>query len=137
MRSNATTAWDYLDGCVFIAHRRGPLVDADFGDFLTDMLRQRDVHRVLVRGSEGAPGPHHRAALLRWYKENSVRGAVLTDSLLTRGGVTALGWFGVNIRAFGHHELESAFDYVEIPLEHRFEARTMLQRVIAQADAIR
>jgi hypothetical protein len=137
MHSNATIAWDYLDNCVFIAHRKGRLVDADFALFLEDLLPRSNVQRVVVRASEGAPRVDHRALLLRWYKASSVRGAVLTDSVLARGGVTALGWFGVTISAFPPQQLEQALDYVEIPIEHWPEAKNVMTAVIAVVDSSR
>jgi hypothetical protein len=137
MHSNATVAWDYLDNCVFIAHRKGRLVDSDFGHCLEDLLPRSDVQRAVVRASEGAPRVDHRALLLRWYKANSVRGAVLTDSVLARGGVTALGWFGVTISAFPPQQLEQALEYVEIPFEHWPEAKSMMSAVIALLDGSR
>ena len=137
MHSNATMAWNYLDNCVFVAHRKGRLFDSDFGQYLEDLLPRSNVQRAVVRASEGAPRVDHRALLLRWYKANSVRGAVLTDSVLARGGVTALGWFGVTIRAFPPAQLEQALDYVEIPFEHWPEAKSMINAVIALVDGNR
>ena len=137
MFSNSSIAWDYLDASVFIAHRRGKLVDADFGHFLEDMLPRSHVRRVVVRASDGAPRADHRAALLRWYSANSVRGAVLTDSVLARGGVTALGWFGVAIRAFPPHQIEPAFDFVEIPTGHWPDAKNVMNAAIAMVDGLR
>ena len=134
MLTNATTAWDYLDQCVLVAHRPGPLVDGDFGHFLDDMLQHDEVRSDVVRASEGAPRADHRASLLRWYREHSVRGAVLTNSVVARGGVTALSWFGVPIKALEPHELDAAFEYVRIPAARWPEARKRMQQIVSWVD---
>jgi hypothetical protein len=134
MRSNGSIAWDYLDGCVIVAHRAGPIVDADFGEFLADVKAQPDVRRVVVRASDGAPGAAHRTELRHWYAKNSVRGSVLTDSIIARGGVTALSWFGIPIRAFALHEIEAALDFVEVRIQDRAEASRKFRDIVAAAD---
>jgi hypothetical protein len=136
MHSNDTIAWDYLDSCVFVAHRKGRMVDADFGQFLDDVLPRSAIRRVVVRAGEGAPRADHRAALSRWYQASSVRGAVLTDSIIARGGVTALSWFGLTIRAFAPQQLEQALDYVEIPHEHWPAAKSVMYAAIATVDRV-
>ena len=137
MLSNATIAWDYLDNCVFVAHRKGRLDDSDFGHFLEDLLPQSNVQRVVVRASDGAPRADHRALLLHWFNANSVRGAVLTDSVLARGGVTALGWFGVTISAFPPDQLEQALNYVELPIAHWPDAKRVMNAASALVDSRR
>ena len=134
MRTNASTAWDYLDACAFVAHRPGRLIDDDFADFLTDLLAKQQLRSVVVRASEGAPRADHRSLLLRWYREHTVRGAVLTDSVIARGGVTALSWFGVSIRAFEPAELDAALEYVQIATPRWPEARQCMQRIVAWVD---
>jgi hypothetical protein len=134
MRTNATTAWDYFDACVFVAHRPGPLIDDDFAHFLVDLMVQKQLRSVIVRASEGAPRADHRAQLLRWYREHAVRGAVLTDSVIARGGVTALSWFGVSIRAFEPSQLDAALDYVQIASPRWADARQRMQRIVEWVD---
>jgi hypothetical protein len=134
MLSNASIAWDYHAGLVFVAHRAGRLVDADFGEFLADLKTRSGLHGAVIRASEGAPQPAHRAELQRWYQENAITGAVLTDSLLARGGVTALRWFGVRIAAFAPHELDAALRYVGVDPDEANDALRALGGVIARVD---
>ena len=136
MRTNASTAWDYLDACRFVAHRPGPPNDDDFAHLLADMIGHKQLRGVVVRASEGAPRADHRALLLRWYREHAVRGAVLTDSVVARGGVTALSWFGVPIRAFEPDQLDAAFEYVQIDLQQRVQARKCMEHIVSWVDRI-
>jgi hypothetical protein len=134
MRSNATTAWDYFDSRVFVAHRPGPLIEADFDHFLADVMARPGVTGVVVRGSQGAPIARQRAQLLRWYTAHSLRGAVLTDSMITRGGVTALSWFGVPIRAFDSQQLDAALAFVGIAPERIEDAHQLMGQLISRVD---
>jgi len=134
MRTNATTAWDYLDNCAFVAHRPGRLIDDDFAHFLIDMLAHKQLRSVVVRASEGAPRADHRAQLLQWYREHAVRGAVLTDSVVARGGVTALSWFGVPIRAFEPNQLDAALGFVQLAAPRWADARQCMQRIVDWVD---
>jgi hypothetical protein len=59
---------------------------------------------------------------------------VLTASLLARGGVTALRWFGVTIAAFAPHELDAALRYVGVDPDEANDALRALGGVIARVD---
>lgn len=136
MFENSTIAWDYFDDLVFVAHRPGALVARDFDAYLDDMLPRTQLKGVVVRGSDGAPNPNQRERIHRWLEQNKRCGAVLTDSMLTRGGVTALRWFGLPIRAFPLGEQQCALTFVGVKpgkLEH---AQARLQRVILAADTL-
>jgi hypothetical protein len=136
MFANDSTAWDYYDGLVFVAHRPGPLVEADFDGYLADMLPRVELRGVVVRGSDGAPKAHQREQIHHWFMQNQRHGAVLTSSVLTRGGVTALRWFGLPIRAYGLSDLDAALSFVGVKTLELGQARQRLQRVIAAADKL-
>lgn len=134
MLSNGSIAWDYRAGLVFVAHRSGRLVDADFGEFLVELKTHSGLRGAVIRASDGAPQAAHRGELQRWYHENMITGAVLTDSLLARGGVTALRWWGVRISAFAPHDLDAALRYAGAASEDLNDARRVLGAVIARVD---
>ena len=136
MFQNATTAWDYFDDVVFVAHRPGPLVEADFDAYLDDMLPRHGLKGFVVRASHGAPSPTQRERIHRWIEQNKRRGAVMTDSVLARGGVTALRWFGLPVRAFAQHELDAALKFVGVQPAKIEHAHARLQGVILAADAL-
>jgi hypothetical protein len=136
MFENATTAWDYFDDLVFVAHRPGPLVEADFDGYLDDMLPRSELKGVVVRASDDAPNPHQREKIHRWLEHNTRHGAVLTGSILARGGVTALRWFGLPIRAFALGELDAALTFVGVKATKLEHAHARLQRVIVLADTL-
>lgn len=136
MLENATIAWDYFDNWVFVAHRPGALVASDFDAYLDDMLSRVELKGAVIRGSDGAPNPNQRARIHRWIEQNNRHTAVLTDSMLTRGGVTALRWFGLPIRAFSLADLPAALTFVGVKPTKLEHAQARLQRVIAAADTL-
>jgi hypothetical protein len=136
MFENATIAWDYFDDLVFVAHRPGALVPRDFDAYLDDMLPRAERRGVVVRGSDGAPNPKQRERIHRWFDQSNRCGAVLTDSLLTRGGVTALRWFGLPIRAFPIGDLQAALTFVGVKASKLEHAQARMQRVIDVADTL-
>jgi hypothetical protein len=48
------------------------------------------------------------------YRRLGLQVAVLADEMLTRGIVTALGWLGVNIKAFSWRDIRAALQYLGI-----------------------
>ena len=136
MPANATTVWEFWGGWVFVAHCPGPLSEADLAAYLQDVMPRTDLKGVVVRASDGAPKPHQRAQIQQWFEQNHRRGAVLTNSVLARGGVTAMRWFGLPVRAFSLDQLEAALGYVGIQPEEIAPARDRLRQVIEAADAL-
>lgn len=110
------------------------MVYADFEEFLIDVKAQSGICRVVVRASQGMPKAAHRIELQRWYREHSVRGSIMTDSPIVRGGVAAPAWFGATVRAFPLQDVEPALDFVKIEHELRPECRQRLQTLTNRVD---
>jgi hypothetical protein len=136
MQQNGSIAWDYFDELVLVAHRPGALVARDFDAYLDDMLAHAELRGAVVRGSDGAPNPNQRERIHRWMEHSERHTAVLTDSVLTRGGVTALRWFGLPIRAFSLGEVRAALAFVDVKPAKFEHAQARLQQVIDAADAL-
>lgn len=59
------------------------------------------------------PTPRQRAQIEE--RAGKVQTAVLTDSLVARGAVTALRWFGIDVRAFAPGQQDQALAYISVP----------------------
>jgi len=105
--------------------------DGDFNEFMTDLEAHAGVKGLIVITGGSPPKAGQRARLQRWYESNKARGAVLTDSFVARGGVTALAWFGVTIAAFSRKHFDAALEFVRLPIDRYPSAR----RVLAHFDA--
>jgi hypothetical protein len=83
------------------------------------------VLRVLVetRG-HGGPNPKQRKHFADGLKRVDLRCAILSDSMIVRGVVTAVAWLGVALRAFAPGQHVAAADYLEL-------SHTELERALA------
>jgi len=75
------------------------------------------VTRSVVMSSGAGPNGRQRSLLMKEFPEFApIPVAVVSESSTTRGIVTALSWFGKNIRAFRPSELTGAFEYLGLPV---------------------
>ena len=129
MYANSSTSWTYVGNIVIVAHRRGPLPENDFDRFHHNLEARPGITAIIVVAHDSPPGPAQRAAIQKWFFRTKARGAVLTDSLLARGGVTALSWFRIPIAAFGRTQFDPALDFVHMSSEYRADAHALLTRL--------
>ena len=107
--------------------------DAEVEQHIAEAVAMADyISAVLVvADGENASGPDARqrskmaqAGLLR------VPTAVVTDSVLARGIMTAVSWLGAQIRGFSHHQLAQAFEFLQL-------SESVRARVPEQLEAMR
>ena len=100
---------------VCIVRDREP-TDSEWAGWI-DLCTQRkgqDV-RVLVESYKTGPNAKQRKALEQAITDSRInyRAAILTESLITRGIVTAFAWLGVQQRAFPPNHYAEAGNYLE------------------------
>jgi hypothetical protein len=130
VRTNGSTSWAYFDSLVFVAHRATRPTDGDFAEFKQDVDAHTGLTGIVVVANDNPPSPGQRAQIQQWFEECHARGAVMTDSVLARGAVTALSWFGVPIRAFARRQTDAALEFVGVPQHRLAEARDVLNALI-------
>jgi len=86
---------------------------------------------AVVRG-EGGPSSKQREALARVLKSArpDLKFALVTDSVLVRGVLTAMNWLagkGSTTAAFAGSDLEGAFDYLLLTPDEKAAARDVLR----------
>ena len=126
---NGSTTWTYVGEVVIVAHRRGALAESGFDQFHNSLEARTGTKAIIVLAHDSPPGPGQRAAIQKWFLRTKARGAVLTDSLLARGGVTALSWFRVPIAAFARTQFDAALDFVRVSVANRTDAHAVLVRL--------
>jgi len=86
--------------------------------------------RILVVTDGGAPSAAQRAALndvTEQYK-SEVKVAVVTESTMARGALTALSWFAANVyRPFSPAEVDKALQYLDLPPSKGSEIKGMVR----------
>ena len=77
--------------------------------------------KMLVVTDGGGPTPAQRKEMNAALGGQQLMTAVVSDDVLIRGTVTALGWFNANIRSFRRSEIEPALKYLGV-VPGRFES---------------
>jgi hypothetical protein len=93
----------------------------------------RRYRRCLVSSADSKLTAKQRNDLGEFVKTNECNVAVLVDSALTRGMVTALGWVTGRYRAFNSDDVEGAVAYLEsevAPAKIREEIRSMRKEML-------
>lgn len=88
--------------------------------------------RVLIEARGGGPSAKQRRAIVAANKAN-VRIAVMTESTLVRGIVTAVAWFGVSLRAFPLDAHANAANFLGLTALELDTALEVLPSIRAQA----
>lgn len=133
----ATTMRYAPHGEVFVTvHSAEPPSDEEWARYLeVSKFYFEDLRGSLIITDGGGPNSRQRALLTERYPEfGPVPVAVVSDSPLTRGIVTALRWLGKNIRAFRPTDLAGAFEYLAIPSS---EHEALLHRVAVLRSELR
>jgi hypothetical protein len=109
-----------------------PPTDEEWDRWIELILRRKghDV-RVLVEAHDTGPDAKQRKTISDALKGEDLRAAVMTESTIARGIVTALAWLGVPQRAFGVNQYAQAANYLELThaeLEQILEVLPRLRR---------
>lgn len=111
--------------------------DADWDAMLDSMLdgqKTSPMVRVLVSAEKGAPNAAQRKRLADRIGNRKQRGAVLTESAVVRGALTAIRWFNPNIntQAFSPRAFDEAVDYLDVATAEGPKLRAAIDRLRAE-----
>jgi hypothetical protein len=85
---------------------------------------------LLVVAGDARLSPKQRSELHKWFKGMEAEAAVLTNSQVSRGIVTALRWFGIPVRAFPEDDFDKALAALRVPPHLRKDG----ERLFGEAD---
>jgi hypothetical protein len=113
-----------------IVHADVPPDEGDWARMVVVRNGNRDKIRsnLVIAPPRATINAGQRADVAQFMKETSISIAVVTDSALIRGVARAVGFLGVQVRAFSPTELASALNYLVVP-QSRHEA--MVRRIDA------
>jgi hypothetical protein len=127
-----TAAYGRVGDCFILVLGKVPPADADINPYLAFVrgaIRPDMKPRVCVQSYGGGLSPKQRQALneLTAPFAKVARIAVLTDSAVARGVVTAMSWFAKEVyQAFSLSDLNAALDFLQIPGLLHAELKKML-----------
>jgi hypothetical protein len=90
--------------------------------------------RFLVETHGGVPDAKQRKVLAEALRNEDTRVAVMTDSLVARGILTALAWLGLPQRGFALHDLHAAGAYLALTGEELQRAADDLSRLRSELE---
>jgi predicted Fe-Mo cluster-binding NifX family protein len=121
--------WEIIGDIVFTRTREGVIPDETWARFLADIKKGA---RIVFAVSEGdpAPSPTQRRDAAKALTDHGVTAIVITESRISRGILTAMSWFGANVKAYSWTELDKA-------IEHASSSAPVQKEIRARADAFR
>ncbi len=120
--------WSVHEGVAVVVHAPGEPSDAEFDEFMAD-IREASVRGLVVVAPQAKLSARQRKQMQQWFQGSKARGAVVTNSTVARGVVTAIGWFKVPIRAFAPNDLEGAFEYAGVAPQARAGVEQAIRRL--------
>ncbi|MET0287295.1 MAG: hypothetical protein ABW352_22610 [Polyangiales bacterium] len=124
----ATMMQECLHGVLLEVHNQFPPSDEEWERLLALVSASLEKAASCLVFSRG-PGPSatQRKRLAAMLTGRKYPTAVLTDSIVARGAVTALSWVGHSIRAFATNDVLRAMDMLPVSVAHR---RDVLVRLV-------
>lgn len=114
--------------------------DADWNAYLDAgrrILQEHEQLRVLAFSLGGGPNSTQRSMVNDMFKDRPQQVAVMLDSRLARGAVTALSWFNPKIKAFNLEQLDEACSHLGLSAEQtqavQASLESMRSRLLEQA----
>lgn len=115
-------------------HHQCPPTDEEWARWIALTLDPyaHGVRTLVESGGNSGPNAKQRKALAEALQGVDIRSAILTDSLVVRGIVTAIAWLNVSLKAFAPDQQREAADYLGLDASERDWAFAELRRLRAE-----
>jgi hypothetical protein len=129
MRANTGIAWGYAEKMLVVVHAPVEPATADWNEFMDEVRTHSNIRGVMILANNSRLTPLQRAEIKGWYEEHKVRGALVTDSMMMRGIVTAMNWFGIEAKAFASDGLDAAMQYIGVSPGNRANLLMLVRKL--------
>ncbi len=136
-----TIAYKRVGNLVVLVHASAPPADAEFDEYIEFLAKQATPRtRILVFSRGGSPNAVQRKKVAEVgdkYYGGDTPTAVMTDSPVARGAVTAITWLlsKNKMAAFPLDKLEDALAFLQIPSAMTPEVRATIAKLEADMRA--
>lgn len=137
-----TMAFGSIGNLVIAVHGTAPPNDPEWDEYmvvLKEAARIGGVERArsLVITEGGAPNSAQRKKVNELLSGRAGLCAVISDSAIVRGVVTALNWYNPMIKAYSPAQMEQAMHYLKVSGKQAQEALAMVGKLKADLAALR
>jgi len=123
-----------VDGVLLVCSSAGRLVDEDFAALLAKVRSSRIEACLAITLGASSMTSVQRTDVAKLAKEQGFKTAVLNDNAVTRGILTAISWFGVDISSFGLGDLDGALDALSLHGVRRIAVTEAAHRIRAEVE---
>ncbi|NJK32633.1 MAG: STAS/SEC14 domain-containing protein [Deltaproteobacteria bacterium] len=110
-----TLTYEYVDDLLFVIHTSPVPTESDWNEMVAFASSRAALRGVLVWSPGAKPNANMRSDIRELQEKFSCKCAVLTNSSVSKGVMTALSWFNVPIKGFSPSELQDALEFVGRP----------------------
>jgi hypothetical protein len=123
-----TMAFGNFMSCVILVHSATAPTDKEWGHYIDFLKQQRTAQtKIIVVTEGGSPGASQRAKLTELFGKVGVPTAVMTESAVARGVVTALSWFYAGkLGAFPTARMDEALIHIGAPVGFAEDIRKII-----------
>jgi hypothetical protein len=107
-----TLAFEFTNEFLIIVHTAVVPSDEDWRRMVDHTLAQAALRGTLVVSPGAKPNPTMRSDIRSMHEHFGTKTAVITDSVVSKGVMTALSWFNVPIKGFSPDQLDEALTYL-------------------------
>jgi hypothetical protein len=116
--TGSTMLFRVIQGILVVVNADVSPSDEDYDAYVEFIAKEmpKTVSRCLVVSAGGAPNARQRERSNQMLRERGLsqaKVAVVTNSLMVRGVVTALSWFNPQMKAFSELDLQGALKYLD------------------------
>jgi len=126
--------FDIVDHVMLVVHADMPPSDHEWARMVVVRNANRDRLRstLVIAPPRASINASQRADVAHFMKETGITIAVVTDSALIRGVARAVGFLGVQVRAFAPNELSTALTFMIVPPSRHAEFTRRIEQMKAQ-----
>lgn len=107
--------WVIIQGLMVTFSTTGTVSPERFQKFLNTLQQGSITHLLSISEGSATIDSVQRKLAADIAKHKNMRIAVVIDSAITRGLITAFSWLGVNIKSYGPGKEEDALKYLGVP----------------------
>jgi len=111
--SNLT--WAISGGLLMSFGQPGSVPSKRWAEFISALDSGKLTHILSMSSGDFQIDSVQRKSAAEIVKVRKFRSAVVVDSVVTRGVLTALGWIGVQIKSFAPSQTREALEYLAVP----------------------